>query len=308
MNWARFGNAQFVVAFILLATLAALAYRRRYRIERPPIGVFSWVDASAMLISVAVVTFGYSRLPRLAAVIILALVYVGILHFTLRPMLASWGAARLTMAAVLALLAADLALWAVPGPAGGPHAAFSLFNNLLMVLAMVGVVNMYVQTGITAQHVAALAVALIFVDYALTEALPLMREMFDRLNDVPFIPALQWGGATRGAGIPIGDVIIVVLWTTVVARSYGARMGRWVAASMVAVVIASFAAVFSGLITRTVPVMVPIGIVIAAEYVWLQRRLGPEQFGPADPSPLAAPGEVDRRVAEALDRQALARG
>ena len=36
--------------------------------------------------------------------------------------------------------------------------------------------------------------------------------------------------------------------------------------------IAPFAALFSGLITRKVPVMVPVGLVIALECFWLQRR------------------------------------
>lgn len=110
MSWAGFANAQVVLLFVVLTMAGSILYLRRYRIERPPIGVFTWVDAIAMMISVVVATIGYSRLPRGAAIAILALLYVGILHFTIRPVVVGTRASRFTLVFVGVLLFADFAL------------------------------------------------------------------------------------------------------------------------------------------------------------------------------------------------------
>ena len=114
-----------VFAHVVLVVLAGFAYLGRFRVERPPVGVLNLRDVAFAAVVLVVVPPLYLRIPRLLVGAILVVVGVGVLSFTLGPLLGRlWG-----LAAAAALVAVDVALAL---GAGGHSAAFLVVNNLLV--------------------------------------------------------------------------------------------------------------------------------------------------------------------------------
>src|SRR4051812_2777897 len=94
-----------------------------------------------------------------------------------------WGALLGLGALSVILVVADLGALLASGP-GSP--AFLAVNNGLMVVVVVGVANLWAQSGMKARDAAVLAGALTIYDAIFTTQLPLMTELFSRLADLPF--------------------------------------------------------------------------------------------------------------------------
>ena len=261
--------ASFVVLFhVAAAVVLAWLYFRRYTMTRPPIGVFNLGDIAVMIGMVILVPFLYLWLPLWTVAGLLVLASTSLLYFTWEPVLGSaWSIWLVT----ILLAGADLFTALAPDvdPAG-----FFAVNNAVIVISVVGVTNLWAQSGMKARDAAILGAALAIYDLIATSLLPLMNDLFTRLEGLPFAPELAWPVNAAGdwLGIGLGDLVLAAVFPLVMRKAFGRRAG--IAAMMVGLgaigllivsVLVGFVEIF--------PVMVVLGPLMVLQYIyWRQRQ------------------------------------
>jgi hypothetical protein len=176
-----------VLGFIVGTVPLSWAYFRAYELERPSAGVTNLEDVAFMMVMIILIPYLYLALPLWVVAAIFALAMMSILYFTAQPVLRSRWAVWLV---VLALVGADAGSNLYFGPTS---AAFSLVNDAVLVVAVVGVTALWAQSGMKARDVAVLAGALTFYDLVASSFLPLMSDLIWRLAGIPFAPVIAWG-------------------------------------------------------------------------------------------------------------------
>jgi hypothetical protein len=262
-----------VLGHAAAAVLLGHAFFRRSRVPRPPIGVFDLGDVAVLLAAVVLVPLLYLALPRWAAAGLLGLGVLGALLVVLEPVLGAarpaW-AARLAWPVALALLGADVA--AALHPAAPATAALAV-NNAVLVLAVVGVANLWAQSGLKARDAALLAAALAGYDVMATAWLPLTDALLGRLAGLPFAPLVAWPGDPGGGrGIGLGDLLLATACPLALRKAYGRRAGLVAAALAVATIGGLLALLDVGLVRTTIPAMVALGPLTVAQYIFWRRR------------------------------------
>jgi hypothetical protein len=256
-----------VAGMIVAAMLLAAAYLRWITIERPPIGLFTTADIIVISGMVVITQLIYALVPGPTISAVFGLLFFVILQTVLTPL--TGGIRALILAALL--MAADIA----PAIAGNLFAATAV-NDLLIIGAVVGVSNMWTQTGLRAGHLAGFAAMLALYDYLTTTVLPLNGTIFSKLGGLPFAPMLAFPGGGRAAtAIGLGDCLIVTVWPLVLARSYG-RRAAWAGGAVcligLAAVDVSFAAGWFP--NALVPVLTFLGPAIVIQFAVLRRLAG----------------------------------
>lgn len=254
------------MAFVLATLAGSRAYLRHVVARRPPVGVFNRSDVAALLVGVVVMPFAYLALPTQLAVPVFGLVIVAIVAVTLGPVLGRGGWAWLV---ALALGAADLGLAAV---AGARSPAQLVANAVLLCVAIVGIANVWVQSGMRGRHLVVVAVALTAYDTVATALSPVTFNLFTHLGAGPFAPFLAWWSGPHGVIIGLGDLLVATLFVVVVEKGFGSR-----AALAALVLVATTLGIMSALaVTDTVrgvaPSMWVLGPVIVAYTAYLTRR------------------------------------
>src|SRR6266852_9933408 len=151
-----------VLGLCIAAILLSWLYFRRYQITRPPLGVFNLADVTYMIVGIILVPFFYLALPRW---LVSGLLVVGTLSVVycmwepvLRTRLAIWLASLL-------LVGADI--WAALQVGNTPNTFFAL-NNLVLIIMVVGLTNLWAQSGMTARDAAILGAFLTVYDLTAT--------------------------------------------------------------------------------------------------------------------------------------------
>jgi hypothetical protein len=262
-----------VLGHAAAAVLLGHAFFRRYRVPRPPVGVFDLGDVALLLAAVVLAPLLYLALPRWAAAGLLGLGVLGALLVVLEPVLGAarpaW-ATRLAWPVALAFLGTDVA--AALHPAAPATAALAV-NNVVLVLAVVGVTNLWAQSGLKARDAAVLAGTLALYDVVATAWLPLTDALLGRLAGLPFAPLVAWpGGPGGGLGIGLGDLLLATVVPLALRKAYGRRAGRVAAALAVATLAGLLALLDLGLVRATIPAMVVLGPLTVAQYLVWHRR------------------------------------
>ena len=287
-----------VLGHAAAAVLLGGAFFRRYRVARPPVGVFDRGDVALLLGAVVLAPLLYLALPRWAAAGLLGLGVLGALLVVLEPVLGARGrrGARLAWPAALALLAADV----VAARSPGAPAALAV-NNAVLVLAVVGVTNLWAQSGLKARDAAVLAGALALYDVVATAWLPLTDALVGRLAGLPFAPLVAWPGDPGGGlGIGLGDLLLATVGPLALRKAFGRRAGLTAAALAVATLAGLLALLDLGLVRATLPAMVALGPLTVAQYL-LWRRRGRErttfEYLQAEPmAPALVPAPTSERL------------
>jgi hypothetical protein len=256
---------------IALVPIVALRYLRRARVDRPPVGVFNGRDLAVVGTVLVILPAVYLRLPAAVLGAVFGLLSVAILYFALTPVVGP----RRSLLVGAVLVALDVLFWRI-GREQHPW-LFPAINNLTLAIAVVGVGNLWVQSGIRASHVALLACGLSVFDAGATLALPLMGEFVDRISTLPLTPMLTWGSGPGAVGIGLGDILILVVWTLVAEKAFSRRAGTAAAALGAACVAALFTVFWLDLVNRPLPAMLLLGPCIAIHYGVLIRRIGRER-------------------------------
>src|SRR5262245_18631746 len=127
---------------------------RRWRVTRPPIGVFNLADVLIMLGGIVLIPLLYLALPIRLLAGLLALGALSALYCALEPILRS----RALLWSVVVLAVAGE--WAVLAYVGSTSSAYFLVNNPVLVIGVVGIANLWVQSGMRARDAAILGGAL----------------------------------------------------------------------------------------------------------------------------------------------------
>jgi len=261
-----------LVAGLVCTALAALGYLGRYEMDRPPIGVYTFPDIAVMAVAVAIVPVLYTHIPVAAIGTLFGLVLLVVLRATLQPILPG---PRATIAAI-ALLAGDAGL-SMAGATGVTHSIYLLTNDLALGIAVLGIANLYVQSGMRAVHVAVFAALLAVYDYIATAVLPTTVDLVNRLAGRPFAPQIVVGTGTNMVGAGLGDALMLVLWALVAAKAFGrlpGYVGALVGAGSIGCILLG---IRTGLITGAVPAMVVLGPLTVGQYLGWRTRRGTER-------------------------------
>jgi len=255
---------------IVAAIIAGCAlYLRHVRIGRPPIGRFNAQDVTTITILVVVTPLGYVNLPVAALTTLFALVFCAAIQTALDPLIggkAATAATALTAAADIALAVAH------------QHVALTVLNDVIVGVALLGVTNLWAQSGATVKHVAIIAAVLAVFDPLATWITPLMGDLFIKLTGQPFAPMLSLTGQIR-MRLGLGDCLMFALWPLVLAKGYG-RLAAWIGAVLGIMSLFGMAVVFFGMEwihNNLIAVMSILGPVILLQYAVMRISRGPER-------------------------------
>ncbi|MGI8665928.1 MAG: hypothetical protein ACR2N4_07850 [Jatrophihabitans sp.] len=250
---------------LLVAVLVwcAAGYLRRYRPPRPPIGVYRWSDIAVMIASVVVAPFGYLALPRIVVAVIFGVVLLFAIQLMLAPICGGRPATAIALVLVGLTGVADLAGHAMLVVAGTDAALF---------LALIGVANLWAQSGMRAVQVAALAGLLAGYDLLATGLTDMMSRFAHELNGLPYAPVFALTSGPAAVSIGLGDLLMLVLYPLVATRCYGRRAGIIAAAAGVASVGLLDLLFALGTLSTAVPFLTVLGPVIVIQQLYWRRR------------------------------------
>jgi len=264
--------------FLILAHSAAAVvlswlYFRRYAMTRPPIGVFNLADIAITIGMIILVPFLYLLLPLWVVTSLLALVGISLLYFTFEPVLRfKW------MVWLVTLLLASANLYSALIPGINPI-WFPIINNLVIVISVVGIANLWAQSGMRARDAAILGAALSIYDLVATSILPLMNDLFARLDGLPFAPSLSWPINTAGdwLGIGLGDLILAAVFPLVMRKAFGRTAGLTALSTGLITVGLLILSAASGWLVGAFPVMVILGPLMVIQYFFWHRQKAQER-------------------------------
>ena len=303
---------QIVVGIIgsLTTTLCALAYFRHIRLTRPPIGTFNARDLTVLACFIVTLPVLYVTLPAGVLTGFLVLTFFSALMIALRPLFS----ARTLLVAVPVLLTANLAVTRSMDDIAGGLQVYWVLTSVVVLVAAVGVANLYVQGGLELRHIAWFAVFVGIYDVVFTRFIPLTPELAVALQGRPLDPSVGFAAGGYNANVGLGDLLVFCLYATAAARGFGRR---GVVVSLV--VITVFGAVapsvtpllVPGLFGTTAAAFVPVMTLFAPAaltgYLWLSRTTSERrvwQWVAETALPARRPGPA--RVGMALPAVALA--
>ncbi|HEV7651057.1 MAG TPA: hypothetical protein VGP26_23160 [Actinophytocola sp.] len=272
---------QLVVALIgaVAASLGALVYFRRVRMERPAVGRFNGRDVVILFTLLAILPAFYLLVPRWALESLLVITYMAALSIGFQPLLrpvALWLGIGL-------LVGADL--WF------GQHALGTVFgwqvfwteNSLIVMLAAISVANLYVQGGMQLRHVAWFAAGLAIYDSIFTIGFPITNLLVRDFVGYPLFPAMGMRISFNEAIVGLGDLLVYAAFTIAAYKAYGKRALR--IALVLILVFGAAMPTLSGLLINyidarldvIIPAQTWFGPAALLGYLWMRHRYGPER-------------------------------
>ncbi|MFE7357246.1 hypothetical protein ACFU8Q_29900 [Streptomyces sp. NPDC057543] len=283
---------------VVAVTVAGAAYFGRVRMPRPPVGRYELPDVAVMYAVVVVAPLLYLVLPRAAVATVFGLVLCAALQFTLSPL--TGGGRAWAVASASVVTTAGLAF------AGRPLAVMVL-TDVLLAVAVVGVVNMWVQSGMRSAHAAWFAGALACYDLVATGLTSVMDRFADQVMGLPFAPLLA---VTRGdppVALGLGDLLLLVLYPLTAIKAFG-RVAGLVAAGVGLVVSGAVSLLFGlGVLTGAFPLLTALGPLIVLQHLFWARAKGGERTvsewraGIPRPASAAVSTEPDPVLLQALE-------
>jgi hypothetical protein len=283
----------------LITCLVALAYVRRYRLERPAIGVFNGRDMVILYAFIIVLPALYIVLPQWALLGFLILTFCAALSIGMRPVLPRkyvWPAVGFGI---------GLNIWMARTLLGTSFGweLMLIETSILVILGAVAVSNLYVQGGMRLQHVAWFALALGAYDVTFSLIIPFIAELADAFIGYPLNPAIGFRWGLVYVDIGLGDLLVYALFVIAALKAYGPKAAR-----LALVVVGVFGSVAPSVmplildaVTRgegnaVVPAQIFFGPPALLTYFWLKRRYGRErtfaEFA-ADPNATVTPRQRD---------------
>jgi hypothetical protein len=260
-----------VLGLAVAAVLLSWLYFGRFKITRPPIGVFNLTDIFFMSGGIILVPYLYLWLPIWLVAALLVVGTLSVLYFLWEPVLRS---RLLVWVASLALVGADI--WASVH-FGTVSNQFFVVNDVVLLLMVVGLTNLWAQSGMKARDAAILGAFLALYDLTATSLLPLMTDMITRLAALPFSPMVGWAVSESDnglwVGIGLGDLLLASVFPLVMLKAFG--RGAGVTAMLVA--LGAIAALIFLPIAEVFPVMIVLGPLMVLQYIYWIRQRGQER-------------------------------
>ncbi|GAB1513113.1 hypothetical protein [Actinophytocola sp. KF-1] len=261
------------------ASLGALAYFRRVRMERPAIGKFNGRDITILFLFLMVLPAFYLLIPRWALETLLVLTFMSALSIGLQPLLRP----RPMWLLIGLLIGADL--WfgqRLLGTVVGWQ-VFWTENSLIVLIAAISVANLYVQGGMQLRHVAWFAAALAVYDSVFSIGFPVTNLLVRDFVGYPLFPAMGMRISFNEAIVGLGDLLVYAAFTIAAVKAYG-RPALRLALTLILVFGAAMPTL-SGLLINyidarldvIIPAQTWFGPAALVGYLWLRRRYGPER-------------------------------
>jgi hypothetical protein len=256
-----------VLGGAVCALLGGWGYFRHYAVSRPPIGVFNLKDIMLMVLFIILVPFLYLLLPLWVAAGLLVVTALSILYFTWEPVLRARWAIWLT---VLTLLGVDVGTaWLFQTR----NDRFLLVNNLVLIMLIVGISNLWAQSGMKARHAALLGALLAGYDVIATSFLPLTTDVFNRLAGLPLAPMFSWGGGSSALSLGLGDLLLATVFPLVMRKAFGRSAG--IAALITALI--ALGTMLALPLKIVFPTMVVLGPLMVVQYLFWRKYRGQER-------------------------------
>jgi hypothetical protein len=261
------------------ASLGALTYFRRVRMERPAIGKFNGRDITILFIFLMILPAFYLLVPRWALETLLVLTFMSALSIGFQSLLTP-----LRMWLLIGLLiGADLwfgqhLLGTVVG-----WQVFWAENSLIVVLAAISVANLYVQGGMQLRHIAWFAGGLAIYDTIFSIGFPVTNLLVRDFVGYPLFPAMGMRISFNEAIVGLGDLLVYAAFTIAAYKAYG-RPALRLALTLILVFGAAMPTL-SGLLINyidaradvIIPAQTWFGPAALIGYLWLRRRYGRER-------------------------------
>jgi plastocyanin len=237
---------QIAVAIVgsLTGALCALAYFRRVRLERPPIGAFNTRDLSVLACFIVGLPLLYVVLPAGVLTGFLVVTFLSALMIALRPLAPT----RLLWVAIPVLMIANLLVTRSMSDLDGGLQIYWVLTTLIVGIAAVGIANLYVQGGLGLRQIALFSLFLAVYDIFFTNVVALTPELAISLQGRPLDPAIGFAMSGMNANIGLGDMLVFCMYTTAAYKGFGRR-----GAILSLFVIAVFGAVGPSVIPLLVP-------------------------------------------------------
>ncbi len=147
----------------------------------------------------------------------------------------------------------------------------------MLTLVIVGLTNLWAQSGMQARDLTIVAGMLAVYDVIATWLLPLMTDMIERLAGLPFVPLVAWPVEEwRWLGIGLGDLLLAAVFPLVARKAFGITAGIAALAIGGGAIAGVLALPLLGITYVAFPVMIVLGPLIVAQYGYW-RRCGPER-------------------------------
>jgi len=260
-----------VFGHALLAVGLGWVYFRRYRMTRPPMGVFNLWDVALIVACIVLVPYLHMAAPDWLVIALLGGGFLGLLYYTFEPVLKARWAVWLVC---LGLMAADAGL-----RFGASSTVFFVVNNALLLGVIVGTANLWAQGGLRARDAAVLGALLGVYDFLATSVFTQMTTVVGRLDGLPFAPMVAWpvGDGGQWWGIGLGDLLFAAVFPLAMRKAFGVAAGLVAAALAVTAIAGLLLACELAAVQAAFPVMVLLGPLMVLQYLAWRHRRGPER-------------------------------
>lgn len=283
-------------------TAAGAVYFARVRMPRPPVGKYELPDVAVMTAVVVAAPLAYLAMPRTLVAVVFGLTFCAALQFTLAPLIGggrAWLASTVSVAATAACAFADLPV------------AVTALTDVLLAVAVVGVANMWAQSGMRSVHATWFAGVLCCYDMVATGLTSVMDRFAAQVMGLPFAPLLAVTQGRPPVALGLGDLLLLVLFPLVALKAFG-RVAGLLAAGVGVAVSASVSLLFGlGVLTGAFPLLTALGPLIVLQHVlWSRARSGERttaEWRAGTPRPAAAdtPTAPDPVLLQALEPTGL---
>jgi hypothetical protein len=255
MTFIYYTALSYTIAAFLLSSL----YLRRYKMTRPAIGVFKLVDVWVSVAIIILMHFLIVTLPLWLVVGTLGLAALVMLYNTAEPLLPSRWAAWLV---ALILVGVDAGALYLFGPAS---LAFFFANSTVHTVIIIGITNLWVQSGLKARDAVMFAGAIGAFDFIATAQTGLMRGVVNRLAGLPFEPFV--------GGLGFGDMLFITLFALVMLKAFGHSAGLMAIMTNLGVIVGMLVLIDVGILAPLLPMMTPLAPLMILQYLyWRQRQ------------------------------------
>jgi plastocyanin len=282
----------------LAAALCALAYFRRVRLERPPIGVFNTRDLCVLGVFIVALPVLYVHVAPGVLTAFIVVTFLSALTIALRPLFPS----RPLWVAIPLVLTADILVTRSMDDMRGGLQLYWLLTSAVVLVAAVGVANLYVQGGLELRQIAYFTLFLAVYDIFFTRVIALTPLLAVALQGRPLDPSVGFAAGAYNANVGLGDLLVFCLYAIAAYKAHG-RRGAVTALGVIAV--------FGAVAPAVTPLVAP-GLfgTTAAAFVPIQALFGPAAFvayrwlarTSAEPGAVKAP--APRRARPAAARRA----
>ncbi|MFJ6574267.1 hypothetical protein ACIQNU_43465 [Streptomyces sp. NPDC091292] len=265
MNTAALVGLNACVAAI---TAAGAAYFGRVRMPRPPVGKYELPDIAVVFVVVVAAPLVYLVMPRVAVSVVFGLVLCAALQFTLAPLLGGGRASAVALAAVAVTAAFAFADRTI---------TVMVLTDVLLAVAVVGVANMWAQSGMRSSHAAWFAGALACYDLVATGLTSVMDRFAAQVMGLPFAPLLAVTRTDPPVALGLGDLLLLVLFPLVAVKAFGRAAGLLAAVVGLAVSCVVSLLFAQGVLTGAFPLLTALGPLIVVQHLLWTRARGGER-------------------------------